>query len=109
MNLSDIVQEAARQWRREADRWRARVAADGPTSTTMLELIRPNVGAHTPPSVRRMLEPVVAASAVLALFVLGGMGIISFALFLLAGGLIYAILTKVFGLELGIELPNPNL
>jgi hypothetical protein len=110
MKVFDVLNEAARQWRLEADRWRRRQAASGgPSPDTMLALIRPSLGASTPPNIRRWVEPLVATSAVLALMSLGALGIISFALFLLAGALIYAILTKVFGLELGIEMPNSNL
>lgn len=112
MKIFDALNEAARAWRREADHWARRAAhnkvGQGPANSTMLELFRPNIGG-TPPHLRRFVEPLVAASAVLALMTLGALGIISFALFLLAGALIYAILTKVFGIELGIELPNTNL
>lgn len=109
MKIFDALNEAARLWRREADRWSRRAMGGGGPSGTMLELMRPTVGAHAPVNVRRFVEPLVAVSALLALLTLGALGIISFALFLLAGALIYAILTKVFGIELGIEMPNTNL
>jgi hypothetical protein len=106
MNPFDPLLRVAHAWYREATRLTAGWRVDGQETRPVVELMRPNLGT-TPPPLRRVLEPVVAASAALALAALLGLGVVSFTLFLLAGALIYAILTKVFGLELGLEMPRP--
>jgi hypothetical protein len=71
----------------------------------LAELWRPELGA-TPPAFKRLLEPVVAASALAALGVLVGCGTAALAVLLIAGVLCYLIITYVFGIELGLDLPG---
>lgn len=74
-------------------------------NSQMLQLARPNVG-PTPAPLRRFVEPVVAAAALSALTVLVLVGLSAAGLLFLAAGLIYGILTHVFGLEFDI---NPDV
>ncbi len=67
----------------------------------LTQLLRPNLG-PTPSSLRRVLEPVVALSALTLLLSLFSVGAFSFAVLFIVGGLIYAILTYVFGIELAL-------
>jgi len=78
----------------------------GERATTFVALMRPQLGA-TPPPLRRVLEPVVAASALLALGVLISWGALSVGAFLIAGLLIALILERVFGIEVDLEPPLP--
>jgi hypothetical protein len=106
MNAFESFLRAAHTWYREAARFSGAWRTDPSDPRRMVELMRPTLGS-APPPLRRLLEPVVAASAAAAVVTLLGLGVASFTLFLLAGALIYAILTKVFGLELGVEMPRP--
>ena len=58
---------------------------------------------------RRLLGPIVAASAGLLLLWLIAVGAVSFATFVLAGALIGAILTYVFGLKIGVNTAKMGL
>ena len=70
----------------------------------MAQLFRPNLG-PTPQSLRRILEPIVAGSAFVALAALSGLSLVAFAALFVAAGLMYLIITYVFGIDLGFELP----
>lgn len=99
MSLRDSLADAAREARQTAERvWND---VRGEPSTAMAHFLRPNLG-PTPPAMRRVLEPIVAASAMLALFVLGGFGSACLAGMVVAGALIYAIVTYVFGIEVNL-------
>ncbi len=63
--------------------------------------LRPNLG-KTPAPLRRFLEPLVAALALSLLATLLVAGSVTLVVFMGIVGLIYAILTHVFGLELGL-------
>jgi hypothetical protein len=76
-------------------------AGDSALST----FIRPNLG-DTPAPLRRVLEPIVAASALLAMVVLAGFGALGFGAMLIAAGLIYLIITQVFGIQLDLVPPS---
>lgn len=106
LNLQDAAKRLRDELRRLSHRVLGPQHAEG--TTLMLELMRPNLG-PTPLPLRRVLEPVVAACALVALVTLLGLGVASFTLFLLASALIYAILTQVFGIELGLNMPKPNM
>ena len=69
------------------------------------QFVRPDFGGTSLPA-RPLLEPVIAVAAVLLLAGSAGLGLVSFAGMLLAGWIIYAILTHVFGLELDIAMPG---
>ncbi|MEE8408786.1 MAG: hypothetical protein V3T05_04200 [Myxococcota bacterium] len=90
---------AVAEIKRGAERIWSDVKGEPPTA--LAHFLRPNLG-RTPPAARRVLEPIVAASALLALVVLIGMGTLSLAAFFVAAVLMYAIVTFVFGIELDI-------
>jgi hypothetical protein len=104
--------------RAEAKRLRAEVQAakerlrqhlefldpDGSHSKALATFVRPNLGS-TPEPVARLLEPLVAGAAALALAVLVGVGMWGFAVMFLAASLAYAILVHVFGIEFDFHLP----
>lgn len=69
------------------------------------QFVRPDLGGTQLPA-RPFLEPVIALSAAIALAATAGLGLVSFAGLLIAGWIIYAILTHVFGLELDIAIPG---
>lgn len=69
------------------------------------QFVRPDFGGTQLPA-RTLLEPVIAVTAALALAATAGLGLVSFAGMLIAGWIIYAILTHVFGLELDIAIPG---
>ena len=79
----------------------------GERSTALSQFLRPNLP-PTPTPVRRLAEPVVAACALLALIALGLLGAISLLGLLLAAVATYAIITKIFGIELELGLPQPS-
>lgn len=99
MSLRDNLQGAVDEIKRGAERIWSDVK--GEPSTAMAHFLRPNLGA-TPPVARRVLEPIVAASALLALVVLIGMGTLSLTAFFVAAALMYVIVTFVFGIEIDI-------
>ncbi|OGQ92070.1 MAG: hypothetical protein A2289_14295 [Deltaproteobacteria bacterium RIFOXYA12_FULL_58_15] len=102
MSLGDDLKKVASTLRQEASRiWGD---LDGPHSTALTQLLQPNLG-PTPQPLRRVLEPVVAITALAALIGLTGFGMISALAMFCAAGLIYLILTFVFGIELGLDLP----
>ena len=74
--ICDIKRSAERLW---SD-------AKGEPSTAMAQFLRPNLG-PTPAVARRVLEPIVAASALLALVVLIGLGTLSLSAFFIAAAL----------------------
>ena len=98
------VRDEAHRVRSEAERLRDRMRADSST-LTLAAFVRPNLG-PTPDPLRRVLEPIVAASAAMALVVLLSIGVLSFGTFFVVASLIYAILTYVFGLELDLNVPT---
>ncbi len=65
-------------------------------------LLRPNIP-KTPQAVRSVLEPIVAGAALALLIAFLSLGFASFMTLMLCSGLIYAILTRVFGLELSVN------
>jgi hypothetical protein len=71
---------------------------------TVLQLVRPQLG-DTPPLLRPVLEPLVAFSAATVLAGLVAAGALSLAAFVLAGAMIYAILTYVFGIDVDLRVP----
>ena len=107
-NLQDIAKRLQDELRRLSKQVLGANPEAGTRNSLMLELMRPNLG-PTPLPLRRVLEPVVAACAVVALVTLLGLGAASFTLFLLASALMYAILTQVFGIELGLNMPKPTV
>jgi hypothetical protein len=76
-------------------------------SLALSQFLRPNLP-PAPTPVRRLAEPIVAACALLALLVLGGIGLGSLLGLMLAAVATYAIITKVFGIELELGLPHPQ-
>ncbi|MBI3179771.1 MAG: hypothetical protein HYZ27_08925 [Deltaproteobacteria bacterium] len=100
MSLRERIHDAAVSARSlGAGLWR-HVA--GSKSQALAHFIRPDLGGS---ALSRVMEPVVAASAMLALAVLVGVGALSLAGLLVAAALIYLIVTQVFGIELDIETP----
>ena len=102
MSLADFLDGTARVLGRESQRLWDELS--GQKSLALTTFLRPNLGA-TPAPLRRALEPVVAACAMLALAVLIGIGASAGLLFLLAGALVYLIITKVFGIALTLGEP----
>ncbi|MEK7704085.1 MAG: hypothetical protein AAB426_03935 [Myxococcota bacterium] len=78
----------------------------GERASAVLALVRPQLG-HTPPALRRVAEPMVAAAAMLALGVLIGWAALSVGALVLAALIIALILKHVFGLELELDAPLP--
>lgn len=76
-----------------------------PEQRALSQFVRPDFGGKSLPA-RPLLEPLVAVSAVMVLAMSLGLGLLSFAGMLIAGWIIYAILTHVFGLELDIAMPG---
>ncbi len=103
MKLSDALRDTVDRLRAEGERLRDRLGRGGETQA-LSQLLRPDLG-KTPAPLRRVLEPVVAATALVVLASLLGMGAFGFATLALAAALIYLILTKVFGLELSLGTP----
>ena len=102
MSLADDLKRATDSLRDEASRmWNG--VRENSESTSLSHFLRPNLG-PTPPALRTVLEPVVAASAMLALFILIGVGAASAAGLMVAAAAMYAIITYVFGIELGFDL-----
>ena len=89
MSIGDRFASFRDDVRARAERLADRLGTDRPTA--LAHFIRPNLG-PTPQPLRRILEPIVAAAALLALFVLGGAG-----MFTLAAFFVLAILCGVFG------------
>ena len=89
-----------------AEAQRVAQAVGGERSVALSQFLRPNLPPAVTP-VRRLAEPVVAACALLSLFVLGVLGATSLLGLMLAALAIYAIITKVFGIELELGLPRP--
>lgn len=50
-------------------------------------------------------QPMVAMTAIITMAYLLAMGVVSFACFMCTIALVYAILTHVFGIELGLRMP----
>jgi len=103
-DLKELLADYGSRVRDEAARVR-RTARPRDGSEALAAFIRPNLG-PTPQPLRRVLEPIIAAAAALALAVLLSFGMFSFAGFFLAATLIYAIITYVFGIELDLNLPT---
>jgi hypothetical protein len=101
MKLPEPFQSTYERLRAEAYRLGASFQRQGEGSLAIGELLRPNLG-PTPAPLRRVLEPVVALAALGALLSLASVGALSFAVLAAVAGLIYAILTYVFGLELDL-------
>jgi hypothetical protein len=87
----------------EASRLGAAFRSQATDTKALSEILRPNLG-PTPKPLRRLLEPVVAVAALSALVSLATVGAVSFALLVAVAGVIYAILTYVFGLELDLAV-----
>ncbi len=107
MKVGRRLSELRARLREEARRLRTRVAGNGRPATALSALVRPDLG-NTPAPVRRFLEPLVAASALVVLIVLLGLGMFGFATLFLAVSLMYLIITRVFGIELGIDLAGAS-
>ena len=101
----EFLNEFADKLRQE--RIRMRRAFSPSDNAALSEFIRPNLG-QTPPALRRVLEPVVAVSALLALALLGTMGALGFAILFAAASLIFLILTYVFGLKMDVAVPSAS-
>jgi hypothetical protein len=84
------------------------VGISPPPSSLMLELFRPHMD-RTPEAWRRYMQPLVALGATAILVTLGTVGVFSLAVFLLAIALMYAVLNQVFGIELGVNMPQTNV
>lgn len=98
---------------RQAARARVRralhqVGISPPPASVMMELFRPHLG-PTPEAWRRYMQPLVALGATAILVTLGAVGVFSLAMFLLAIALMYAVLNQVFGIELGVNMPQTNV
>ena len=72
---------------------------------TLSTFVRPELGSVKEPW-RRVLEPIVAASAAGALLALASIGFGAFVIFLISGALVYGILTFVFGIRLDVRMPS---
>ena len=97
---SQLEELSAQVWA-EVDRLGRTVRSQN--TTALAAFVRPELGA-TPAPLKRFLEPLVAALALSALVGLGAFGMVGFATLFLAASLIYLIITKVFGIELGLGL-----
>lgn len=82
--------------------WRRRLSGKPPVA---LQLFRPELS-HVPAPMRRYAEAIVAIAALMALLMSLGIGAWAFVALMLSMAMIYAILTHVFGLELGLQLPT---
>jgi hypothetical protein len=101
MKIPEPFQSTYERLRAEAYRLGSSFKSPGENSKAIGELLRPNLG-PTPAPLRRILEPVVALTALGTLLWLASVGAASFAVLAAVAGLIYAILTYVFGLELDL-------
>ena len=107
MTRTDAFRRQVRQLRRTWRKVQRRLRSGTPTASTMIALLRPDLST-TPPPLRRLLEPLVAIAAAGVVATLAGMAALSFAAFMLACALMYAVLTQIFGLELSVQLPHPG-
>ncbi len=103
MKIPEPFQATYERLKAEATRLGASFKGQATDTRALTELLRPNLG-PTPRPLRRLLEPVVAMAALSLLLSLATVGAVSFATLVLVAGLIYAILTYVFGLELDLGL-----
>lgn len=102
----DLVTQTAEQARGATQQIVNRVTGFSRADQVALsQFVRPEFGGPKLPA-RTILEPVIAVGAVVALAASLGVGLISFVGMLVAGWIIYTILTQVFGLELDISLPR---
>ena len=100
MNIADSLRSALAGIRTRA----GRLSGAGAQTTALSQFLQPEL----PPSLepwRRIVQPVVAGAAVCTLLLLLASGAVSLAVFMAAAGLIYAILTRVFGID--FELAGP--
>ncbi len=103
--LSDRLQDLAREVVQSANTAWHRLKDEPPS--TLMQILRPNLPPG-PNALRCVAEPLVAAAAMLALLVLGAVGVLSSFTLLLALGLAFAIITRVFGIELSLDVPMPR-
>jgi hypothetical protein len=79
-----------------------------PTPAALVRaVLRPNgaatvrlLGLHT------LLEPALFVGGMLTLISLAALGLVSATFLLVAGGLMVAVLSQVFGIELGLQMPS---
>jgi hypothetical protein len=100
MKLPDDFATTLQRLRAQVHDIRARLTND-PQTRALSTFLRPHLG-PTPAPLRGLLEPVVAAAAVSLLATLLMVGAFSFATLLAVLGLVYAILTYVFGVQLSL-------
>ena len=79
-----------------------RVLLKSPSTVTAIEIFRPELK-NTPPRVRNILEPMVAATSLATLVFLAIISTGSFVTLLICSGAIYILLTQIFGLELELD------
>jgi hypothetical protein len=103
MTLLEALNQLREAFTTEAQR--VARAVSGERSVALSQFLRPNLP-PAPTPIRRLAEPVVAACAILSVVVLGLLGAASLLGLMLAAVLIYAIITKVFGIELELGLPR---
>lgn len=103
MKIPEPFQSTYERLRAEAARLGATLKGQATDSKALAHFLRPSLG-PTPRPLARVLEPVVAVAAALVLVSLVGIGAFSFATLVLVAGLVYAILTYVFGLELDVAV-----
>ncbi|MBI5507493.1 MAG: hypothetical protein HY903_01950 [Deltaproteobacteria bacterium] len=104
MTLTDAWNELKARVADESRRVASRIGGD--QKLALSQLLRPNLPPYVEP-LRRVAEPIVAAAALLALVVLGGLGALSVLGLMLALLLIYGIITQVFGIELELGQNTP--
>jgi hypothetical protein len=116
MNLRDKLYDIASTLSHEAAGLREALSAarhrlgglfgQSPQSKSlMVSLMTPELPG-TPAAMRSILQPIVAALAVTAMGAIAGVGAMSFTVFLIAGALLYAILTYIFGIDLAMQMPD---
>jgi hypothetical protein len=103
MTLIDDLTRVANELREHARRLVG--DPDATRSRALTELWRPELP-PAPAPLRRLLEPAIATAALTAIGALAGVGLVALVVMLAAGALIYLIITYVFGIELGLDLPG---
>lgn len=98
------AREMADLARQEAARIKQQVMGPDAPPGALSTFLRPDLG-PTPDPLRRILEPVIAAWALLTMGALLAVGALGFATMFAAASLLYVLLTRVFGLELDVKLP----
>ncbi|MEZ4273447.1 MAG: hypothetical protein R3C68_19030 [Myxococcota bacterium] len=107
MKLRHHIDEFRTRIHRRLSQIRQTVQPRSEHVTSMSAWLRPTLKFdHTPVSLRRILEPIIAVVAIALLTDLLMIGAVSAAFLMAAMGLIYLILAYVFGLDISLMVPR---